>query len=376
MENVLIVANSQGFISDFLQNDIFILRNRGYKITVAGNSNYLQNNTINYFNENKINAIHIDFPIRNIDIVKIISSYNKIKQIISDQKYSLIHCHTPIVAAIIRSIVKNERNKRTKIIYTSHGFPFYKGNYGIKTELFKIIESYLSQYTDAIITICNEDFQNAKKMCCNNVYLMHGVGISSEKYTNTQIDIEAYRNSLGISMTDKVILSIGELNTNKNHQIIIKALSQINDNNIIYLVCGKELTELGKQFFLQKIACDLGVRVKFLGYRNDIPEICKISDIGAIPSLKEGLGLAGIEMLASGIPVVGSERQGIKDYVVNGKTGYLCDPKSSNSFATGIKKTFELKKKEETPMVCIHEAMKFDKTQALKTIAKVYDDIL
>ena len=65
----------------------------------------------------------------------------------------------------------------------------------------------------------------------------------------------------------------------------------------------------------------------------DIPEITAISDIGVIPSIREGLGLAGVQSLAAGVPVIGSSVQGIKDYIVDGKDGYLCAPFDDTAFA-------------------------------------------
>ena len=97
------------------------------------------------------------------------------------------------------------------------------------------------------------------------------------------------------------------------------------------------MTNFGTYDFLKKYAEEKNVRVKFLGFRKDIPELNKCADIAVLPSLREGLGLAGIEALASGVPVIGSRVQGIKDYVIDGKTGYLCSPLNADEFADKIK---------------------------------------
>ncbi len=102
---------------------------------------------------------------------------------------------------------------------------------------------------------------------------------------------------------------------------------------------------------LQQLANELNVHIKFLGFRKDIPEICCSADIGALPSFKEGLGLSGIEMLAAGLPVTGSNRQGIKDYVIDGVTGYLANPEDSKSFSEAIQKCFELSKCENIKLI-------------------------
>lgn len=373
MKKVLIVSNTQGFISDFLRNDIEILKKKKYKIHVAANGNYLLDDTISYFNKNRIEVFNVCFPIRSLNFKEIYCSYRSLKKIIDNNNYEIIHCHTPIAAAITRLITKSKKN--IKVLYTSHGFPFYEGNMSIKAKMFFMIEKWLSKYTEAIITICNEDYQNAKKMFCPKVYLMHGVGIDLDKYKLDGFNRNAYRASLGVSSDDKIILAIGEINTNKNHQILIRAIKKLSDPKMILVICGRELTEKGKQHDLEELASNLGVRLKFLGYRKDIPEICHCADIGAISSFKEGLGLSGVEMLASGIPIAGSNRQGIKDYVIDGKTGYLADPNDVDSFAKAISNCFHILNSSSTGNNCRKTSEKYDIKRSYKTIEYVYKEI-
>ena len=89
---------------------------------------------------------------------------------------------------------------------------------------------------------------------------------------------------------------------------------------------------------LLKFAEEKEVDLRLLGFRYDIPEIIRCSDIGVLPSLREGLGLFGIQSLASGVPVVGSRVQGIRDYILEGKTGYLCEPTDAEAFGRAIQK--------------------------------------
>lgn len=370
-KKVLIVANVQGFVSDFLRNDIKILQAKGYQVYVAANGEYVLDDTIKYFNTNNIYSYNICFPVRSLDLKSIYKSYKQLKRIIDKQRFEIVHCHTPIASAITRVIIK----KNIKVIYTSHGFPFYDGNQSISSKAFFIIEKYLSSFTDAIITICNEDYHNALKMNCQNVFKIPGVGIDVEKFNFLNFDREEYRKNFNISGNETVVLSIGELNTNKNHQVIIKALSKLIGYEIVYVICGKEVTEIGKKKELEDLANNLGVRVLFLGYRKDIPEICHMADIGAIPSYKEGLGLSGLEMLASGIPVVGSNRQGIRDYIIDGKTGFLCEPSSCDSFLAGIKKGIELAKKSETSKECKLIASTFTKDNNYLSMERIYNSL-
>lgn len=372
MNKVLIISNSAGLITDFLNNDIMILKSMGYEVECACNMNFLGKDSLTFFKKYNIKTYHVDFPIRDLNIKKVLKSYIQIRKIMSNNGYKIVHCHSTIAATIGRQCGKKYRKKGTKIFYTSHGFPFYDGNRSKKSKLFYSIEKYYSKYTDVIITICNEDYENALKMNCKNVYKINGIGIDFNKINSTNFDKKKYRKEFGCKNGEIVLLSIGELNTNKNHSVVIKALSELKCLNILYIICGREVTEIGKKQELIRLAKKLNVRVKFLGFRKDIPEIVNSSDLGVISSYKEGLGLSGVEMLAAGIPVVGSNRQGIKDYVVDGKTGYLCNPESSSSFAKGIENCIKLINKKETKTICKDISKKYSKENSYNKMLEIY----
>lgn len=372
-KSVLIVSNSAGLITDFLDNDCTIYRDKGYRIDCACNMNYLGRDSSSFFDKFKIKPYDIKFPIRSLNIADIIKSYNQLKKIIKNNKYNAVHCHSTIAAAICRECTKKEK---AKVIYTSHGFPFYEGCQDKKAVFYKAVEKHFSKYTDTIITVCNEDFNNARNMCCEKVYKINGVGVDFKRFDIPNFGKNEYRRKLGLKEDRKYILSVGELNTNKNHRVIIEALSKLNNKKITYLICGRELTEIGKKEELEQLAKLHEVEVIFLGYRTDVPEICMCADIGAFPSYKEGLGLSGIEMLRAGIPIVASNRQGIKDYVKDGVTGYLCNPNDPDSFAEGINKTFLLKDAAETKKNCIKMAESYSKDAVLKNMKKIMQEIL
>ena len=373
MKKALVVANTLGFITSFLANDIELLEERGYKVSVACNTNYTHLNTKEFVEKYGLTVIDVGFPIRTLEGTVVIDAVKKIKKALRKDKYDLIHCHTTIAAVLTRCCI---HDNAVKVIYTSHGFPFYKGNFGLKERVFFEIEKYYSKYTDAIITICKEDFENAKRMLCKKVYLIPGVGVDLNRFNIKKFDREFYREQLGFSKNDRVVLSIGEINSNKNHKVVINALAKIQNEHLIYAICGRELNEKGKKAELEELAKSLGVRVLFLGFRGDIPQVCLSADIGAITSFKEGLGVSGIEMLAAGLPLVGSNRQGIKDYVVNGVTGFLVEPSDSDSVASAIEKCLNISLQEKTKYNCIKMSEKFALEASKSQMKKIYDDIL
>lgn len=373
---VLIVANTLGLVEAFLEDDINELNRLGYEIHLACNTEIVDPSHSEWLNSNQdVEIHHIGFPIRSLVPNELLNSYFSLVSTMRELAPEVVHCHTSIASALTRQAT-SKLDRKPIIIYTSHGFPFYEGCNKIKEKLFRLVENHYSKRTNAIITICREDYENALQMHCPKVYLTHGMGISMDRYDNTDFNQKELRRSLGISEKSKIILSIGEICNNKNHEVIIRALSFINQNDLIYVICGREVAEIGKRAELEQLANNLGVKVLFLGYRRDIENICRIASIGAIPSFKEGLGLSGIEMLAAGIPVVGSCRQGIKDYVINGVTGYLCDPKSPEDFAKGIESAFVLTTNPNTVEKCKTIAQQYCERVTQAERSAIYQSIL
>jgi glycosyltransferase involved in cell wall biosynthesis len=131
--------------------------------------------------------------------------------------------------------------------------------------------------------------------------------------------------------------------------------------------------------YLEKCAveCGVGERVVFLGFRRDIPELCNATDISAFPSKIEGLGLAGIEAMAAGVPLVASNVHGILDYVIDGKTGYACAPDDVNAFAFAIERlAADSSLRDNMKENCVKAVEPFEITNALNTMWSIYREIL
>lgn len=376
-KKALIIANTAGLITDFLSIDCSLLRDMGYSIDCLCNSEYPGMDSPAFFDKYDITVFDAPFPIRSLDLASMKVCFCIVARLLKSGQYDLVHCHSTIAAAIARIAAKQYRKNGLKVIYTSHGLPFYQGSSGYTNHIYHLIEAHLSKHTDAVVAICLEDFKNMSKMSCGAVYHIPGVGIDTDSFEHCECDPGRKKQELGVPDEAVVILSIGELNSNKNHEVIIRTLAAGNFDDCVYLICGREVTEKGKGAELKKLAHSLGVNVELLGYRSDIPEICRCADIGALPSFKEGLGLSGVEMLASGVPLIGSNRQGIKDYVVDGVTGYLFDPESTEDAmrALTILKE-ELSSSNSYRDSCIEMARRFDRAESYRAMKKMYEETL
>lgn len=380
MNKALIVVNLAGFLT-FLWNDINTLQEMGYTVEVAMNvhmpdgSNAVE---VEKLEKLGIKFHHVDFNTKKPLSKNNIVAYRQLKSVLKE-KYNLIHCHTPIVGILTRLLAQKYRKDGTKVIYTTHGFTFTDRSTKKNWLVYFSAEKIMSYYCDAIVTINHEDYNNAKKMHCKHVYLLPSVGLDNSRFRKVVIDRNKYREQFGISSNELMVLAVGELSKRKNHQIVIKAIAEIEDSDkYIFVICGRAIANSTIQQELQELANRLGVRIVFAGHRHDIAEINACADVAVIPSIREGFGMTGVEALASGVPVVGSDVQGIREYVIPGKTGYLCNPFDEHQFADAIKKISEMSfsEREKIAVACKQKAEEFDVSKSISAMKNIYQEVL
>ena len=277
--------------------------------------------------------IEIDFKRNPLGFSNLIS-YFKLKKIVDDNNFDIIHCHTPVGGVIGRLVARKTRKKGTKVLYTAHGFHFYKGAPLRNWLLYYTIEYFCSFFTDELILINKEDYAIAQKMHAKKFSYLPGIGIDIQKFNTASGDIKkTYKKMLGITEDSMVLLSIGELNKNKNHEVVIKALSKMNNPKIHYVIAGAGDLEDS----LKKLVETNGLsgNVHLLGYRTDIADLCKMADVYIHPSLREGLPVSVMEAMASGLPCIVSKIRGNVD-LIDSNGGILFNPKEEKSCKEAI----------------------------------------
>lgn len=310
MKKALLVTTVSGFVPQFEMNNVRILQQMGYEVHYA--SNY---HTPSYGKDNHrldgtgIIRHQVDF-VRSPYSLKNRTVFLQLKEIMQKEQFRLVHCHTPMGGVMTR--LAAHATKTGPVIYTAHGFHFYKGASLVNWLCYYPMERWLSRFTDEQICINVEDYQHAQRFKARRVDYIPGAGIDLDRVRQISVvDVNQKKAELGIDAGKKVLLSAGELIKRKNHETIIKALAKIQDLSVIYVICGHgELDE-----YLHELAKSLGVenQVRFLGYRSDILELYKIADLYVFPSYQEGLPMALLEAMASGLPVVCSDIRGSRD---------------------------------------------------------------
>ena len=379
MKKVLFVATVYKFLN-FEKNDMKILKEMGFEIHTAtnmSNEDWLKDDGC----LDSLNVVkhHIDFS-RSPFSFNNLKAYIQLRNLINDNSFSLIHCHTPIAGAITRIAALKARNNGTKIIYTSHGFHFNKFS-SLKDWLFYFpIEYLLAPITDMIITINKEDFGIINKFLVKEKRYIPGVGINCDLIKNTVLPekrIKSLKKELGLPEEAFIIINIGELSSRKNQVVIIKAMASLKNLNIYLIICGtgnqeQKYRKLINYYGLEK-------RVLLIGQQTyeKVIELCHIANIGILPSIIEGLGLAGLEVMAAGKPVIGSNVQGIKDYVIDQETGLLCNPWSVEDYIYAIKRFYQdsilLEKCSKNAYL---KSKSFDISESKKLMVENYNYIL
>lgn len=379
MKRALMYASVASMIQQFNMDNIKLLQELGYKVEVA--CNFMFGNTIS---DEKIQLLkdeldhlnvkyyHIPIPRKLSDVKNLMQSYVETKRIMDNRRYELIHCHSPIGGIICRIANRTSKEyKETKMIYTAHGFHFFKGNHWIKNLIFRTVEKIGARYTDILITINKEDYAAASCFRMKNkgkVEYVPGIGIDLNKISPVQAERQMLLNELGIQDDASLLLSVGELNENKNHRVVIESLPKLREN-VHYIICGQGNL---KNEHIQ-LAKDLGVsdRLHLLGYRSDITKIMKSSDVFVFPSKREGLSVALMEAMACGLPCVVSKIRGNTDLIDDGKGGMLFD--DGAQLSREIIQVMESdSRRKEMSMYNVSKIKTFSRTEVEKKMRDIY----
>lgn len=374
----LILASVASMIDQFNMQNIQLLLDNGYEVDVIANFEEPGNISLERSEDLQdelhnigVSTYHIEIPRSLGKIKNIISSYNKIKKLYKEREYQIIHSHSPIGGVISRIAARHIRLNGCRVIYTAHGFHFYKGSPKKNWIVFYPIEKICSRFTDVIITINEEDYRLAiDKFYSQKVKRIPGIGVNTERFKPTfdSIANECKRKEIEVPYDSYLVLSVGELNDNKNHQLVLRAIANSGKKEIHYVIVGigknrKKLEQLAETLQIKN-------RVHFLGYRTDILELNNCADLFAFPSIREGLGMAALEALACGTPVIGMDTRGINEYVIDGKTGYLF-----NNNVDSCKKALlkSVGKKQEMMKACIEIAQSYSSKETEKIMKDVYN---
>lgn len=331
-KRILIVATIDRHIEKFHLPYIKEFKKMGYEVHVATNG----------YKELENVDKKITIPIQRTPFsIKNIFSIFELRRIIKKNNYEIIHCHTPMGSVVTRLAAKNIKKVSSPfVVYTAHGFHFFKGASKVNWLIYYNIEKVLSKYTDLILTINNEDYKLAKEKFYCNIEYVPGVGIDLSKFIpKTESLYVSNRKKIGISNSSFVITYVAELSNRKNQEVLISAMSRLcekYDNLKLYLIGDGPNVEEYKNLVKQ---LNLEDDVIFSGYQSDVTKYLYASDMLVSSSKQEGLPVNILEGMSIGLPIVVSNCRGNIDLIKNGYNGLIVE-NDSMSFEQAIEKIF------------------------------------
>lgn len=386
-KNILILTCVSGFLDKFEKENVKILRDLGFGVHYASNMNeqhYLFDNK--EFDELGIIPHHIEIQRSPFMFSKNRQALKQIIQIIQENDIRVLHCHAPVGGMLGRLAGRycNQNGHELRVIYTAHGFHFYKGAPLINNTLYRWAEEIFAHYTDILITINEEDYQSSQRLHLKKGgkrYKLPSVGLDTERFKPlTEEQRKTQREKLGVE--DKFfIVSVGELNENKNQHIVLKALQKMKNSgkdisHIVYGICGEGFFRDKMENWIKEMG--LTNNVILFGYCKDVRPIEGCADAAVFPSKREGLGMAAIEALSMGIPVIAADNRGTREYMVHQKNGYVCDCEDADTFVDGIEfiEKLEEPKRKQMRDFCRNSVKKFEKKYTNDIMTNVYREVL
>ena len=369
---ILFVANIHKHFMAFHLPYIIWLKGQGYEVHVAANdaSTLIEDADKQFI----IPISRKPFSFENI------KATIALKRIIKQEQYCLVHCHTAMGSVTARIAAKSFRGNGLKVLYTAHGFHFYKGSPRLYWLLYYPVEKYLSKFTDVIITINKEDFELVQKKEFRNKFsfLLPGVGVKNEKFNQVDDHIKlALREKNNLKNDDFILIYAAEYIYRKNHKFLIEAIPSLIKKipNLKVLLAGRG--ELMQE--VKKEVQDLKLQKTLLqlGFRTDIDELYKLADVGISTSRQEGLGLNLAEEMMCGLPVVASLDRGHKEIIDHSINGFLFEQNDKNQFEEYILYLFQnLKIRLEMSLQAKIKSQKFELENSLKEMQKIYKQFL
>ena len=383
MKKILIITTVSGFLYKFEMENVRILQELGYEVHYAANEHV----PAYIYDKEELTKRGIVF--HHVDIYQ--SPYERkrnklalrtLKEIVEREGINYIHCHTPVGGMLGRQLGRDYKKTGLKVVYTTHGFHFYAGAPIINKILYYNAEKIFAKWTDVLITINSEDYVSARKFRLKpggQVFKIPGVGLDLEAFKPLSSEERCLcRKKIGLSEDTFFLLSVGEFSKNKNHSSVIKMLSDMKKDgedlsHIHYGICGdgyyrKDLEEQIIKEGLEKI-------VTLYGYQTPIQSFLGAADALIFPSRREGLGMAALEALAMGVPVIAADNRGTREYMIHEENGYICPWNDVEGYRKNLKRIMELTDSELEAMkfFCVKSVERFDKKYVSLIMRGIYE---
>lgn len=377
---VLIVTTVSGFLYQFEQNSVELWKERGAKLHYASNfARKAYEFDDDFFEKNEIMCHPLPIEKSPWKLGKNFRALKALVEIVRREEIDILHCHNP-VGGVLGRLAARLSGRKMHVIYTAHGFHFYKGAPMINWLLYYPAEYLMARYTDTLITINGEDRMAAGRFrlkAGGRVFQIPGVGVDTERFSPQPGQREAARKILGVKEGELCLLTAALLDKDKNHSIILQLLEEWKREEdfppLKYVICGEGTYREA----LEREVRERGLEelVSFAGFRQDLAFLLQGADLFLFPSLREGLGMAALEAMACGLPVAAADNRGVREYVRHGNNGFLCDGRSVGDFKMAIKAAEKMHAKG-MKSAALETACRYAKEQSKRQMEMIFRSAL
>ena len=369
---VLFVASVYHHLTSFHIPFMKHLQSKGYEVWAAGAEDEEVKKELS-----SLGFYCVDIPFNRHPIRKEnLDAYRKLKNLFREEDFELVHAHTPVASVLCRFAFRNSENGQ--IVYTVHGFHFFKGAPLLNWIIYYQLERFTARWTDYLLTINSEDYERAMKMGYpkDRIRYVRGVGVERNEVQLSNQEKFELKRELGLAEDAIVISYIAELNKNKNHQFLLRNWKKIKCENpkaaLLIIGDGSMSAEFKRLLANEKLH-----DIHLLGHRKDVDKLLNITDIVSLLSFREGLPRCIMEAMASGIPCIVSDTRGSRDLIREGKNGHIIplgdDDKLVESFCSLLD---ERRRREEMGRAAYNNCSPFLLENILPAYSAIYDEIL
>jgi glycosyltransferase involved in cell wall biosynthesis len=287
----------------------------------------------------------------------------QIYQFISRGEYDIVHIHGFFYYYAMSVFLLN---KKVSFFYTIHN-DAKKENFGWDRRLFCIKKWAIKHKLVNVITISKVSDDTFKEVYGMSGHIIYN-GIPHPKILNKYNLIDESR----ISPTTKVFINPGRISTQKNQIVLCKVFRRIIDegNDVVLLIAGSN-DNLSIYKNLESYFSD---RIRFVGLRNDVPELMSKADAFCLPSIWEGMPVTLLEALSVGCIPICSPVGGVVNVVKDGENGILSESSEEDAYYKAVKRFLLMSYEEISKMRanCISSFMPYDIFNTTKSYVEYY----
>lgn len=257
----------------------------------------------------------------------LLGTASAIRGIVANGSYDIVHVHTPVAAFVTRYALRDRSAaNRPAVIYTAHGFHFFEGGSAAGNFVYSRMERLAAPWTDYLVTVNAEDFAAARSfggIAPEHVRFIPGIGVDTDRFAPGAVsaaEIASVRRGLGIDDAAFMLTIVAEFSPVKRHAHLLEAFARVQARDAVLVLVGSGPLESSLRE--RAVALGLSDRIRWAGYRRDIPAVLLASDALVLCSEREGLNRSILEAMAAGRPVIGTPTRGIAD-AITPETGWI-----------------------------------------------------